>query len=71
MSRQEEEHGFNERPPKAKKFFREGRSGQWREGLSDIQIKEIVRSHAPMMQRFGYLPPDCGAPIPLRVNHRS
>jgi hypothetical protein len=65
LNRQEIERGFNERPPMAKMFFREGRAGQWREVLSKEQIQAVVRSHAPMMQRFGYLPPDCGASIAL------
>src|SRR5207244_9463971 len=50
MNRQEEEHGFNERPPKARKFFREGRAGQWRDQLTHAQVEAIVRAHAPMMQ---------------------
>lgn len=65
LSRQEAEHGFNERPPMAKKFFREGRAGQWRKDLSSSQISDIVRTHAPLMQRFGYLQPDCGRDISL------
>lgn len=55
LKRQEAEHGFNERPPMAKSFFREGKAGQWREILSPAQIERIVQAHAPMMQRFGYL----------------
>ncbi len=34
MARQEELHGFNERPGTAEKFFRSGKAGQWREALS-------------------------------------
>jgi hypothetical protein len=49
-------HGFSERHPKAKLFFREGRAGQWREVLSERQIQRIVDAHGPVMQRFGYLP---------------
>ena len=65
LKRQEAEHGFNERPPMAKSFFREGKAGQWREILSPAQIERIVQAHAPMMQRFGYLQPDCGGAITL------
>ncbi len=60
MARQEELNGFNERPPAAKKFFREGKSGQWKEELSQSQISAVVSAHAPMMMRFGYLAEDCG-----------
>ncbi len=60
MVRQEEQKGFNERPPTAEKFFREGKAGQWRDVLSQNQINAIVSAHAPMMMRFGYLAEDCG-----------
>jgi hypothetical protein len=60
MARQEEQDGFNERPPTADKFFREGKSGQWREALSQSLISAVVSAHAPMMMRFGYLPEDFG-----------
>jgi hypothetical protein len=65
LSEQETEHGFNEKPPTAKRFFREGRAGQWRQILTQKQARDICVAHAPMMQRFGYLPPDCGMSIPL------
>lgn len=66
LRRQEAENGFKERPETSKVFFREGRSGQWRDVLTPAQVQEIIRVHAPMMQRLGYLLPDCGAPIRLR-----
>jgi hypothetical protein len=65
LSRQEKERGFNERPSAAQQFFRIGRSGQWREVLSRPQVEEICRVHAPIMQRFGYMVPDCGLSLPL------
>lgn len=37
-------------------FFREGRSGQWREALTPAQIDRIVDAHGEQMARFGYLP---------------
>ena len=61
LSRQEDMHGFNERPKTAEKFFRSGKAGQWREALSRSQVKAMVCDHGPMMMRFGYLPEDCGA----------
>jgi hypothetical protein len=60
LRRQEDEHGFQERPDSAERFFREGRSGQWSEALTRAQVEAICRVHAPVMQRFGYLLPDCG-----------
>jgi hypothetical protein len=65
LSRQEKERGFKERSPAAKQFFREGRTGQWRDVLTPKQVQDICAAHAPMMQRFGYLPPDCGLSIPV------
>lgn len=55
LKAQEEARGFREKPDSSAQFFREGRSGQWREGLSRRQIRRIVQSHAPQMRRFGYL----------------
>lgn len=63
LAEQEARDGFVERPEKAEKFFRQGKSGQWRDVLTPDQIRSIVNSHAPMMQRFGYLPPDCGGAV--------
>jgi hypothetical protein len=52
----EEVHGFKERSEHQKRFFREGRAGQWRDVLTQAQIDRIVEAHGPTMQRFGYLP---------------
>jgi hypothetical protein len=56
LSAQEEEVTFRERPSQSKKFFRSGTVGQWREVLTKEQIDAVVRSNAPLMERFGYLP---------------
>ena len=53
---EEERHGFRERQPKAERFFREGRSGGWREALSADQARRIAHDHGEMMERLGYLP---------------
>jgi len=37
-------------------FFRRGKSDQWGDTLTTAQIDRIISDHAPMMQRFGYLP---------------
>jgi hypothetical protein len=52
----EEKEGFRERPEKAERFFREGRTGQWKEVLTQKQVQRIVDAHHEQMQRFGYLP---------------
>ena len=58
LRRQEEEDGFDERPPAASTFFREGRSGGWRDVLDDGQVSTLVAHHGPMMARLGYLDGD-------------
>src|SRR5262249_45833694 len=63
LRRQEQENGFNERPPSAEQFFREGRANQWRTALTQQQIEAVCTRHAPVMQGVGYLLPDCGARI--------
>lgn len=56
LKEQEEKDGFRERPEKAERFFREGRSGQWKDVLTPAQVKRIVDVHGEQMARFGYLP---------------
>jgi Sulfotransferase domain len=56
LREQEEKDGFRERPEKAERFFREGRTGQWKDVLTPQQIQRIVDAHGEQMQRFGYLP---------------
>jgi hypothetical protein len=58
LKAQEDANGFREKPQHAKRFFREGRSGEWRERLSRRQVRRIVRAHAEQMDRFGYLTDD-------------
>jgi hypothetical protein len=56
LAGQERASGFAERPDVATApFFRAGRAGQWRDGLSSAQSDRIVADHAEMMRRFGYL----------------
>lgn len=55
LSRQEEDKGFRERPQHTERFFRAGRSGGWREALTDEQVERIVADHGTVMRRFGYL----------------
>jgi aryl sulfotransferase len=51
---QEREHGFREKPRKAKTFFREGTADGWRRVLTREQADRIVANHGPMMARLGY-----------------
>jgi hypothetical protein len=55
LKKQEEEGGFREKPEKAKRFFREGKAGQWQEGLTRRQVRRLVSDHNVQMKRFGYL----------------
>lgn len=55
LSRQEEQKGFRERPTKTERFFRQGKSGDWRDKLSREQVQRIVTDHGAVMQRMGYL----------------
>ena len=56
LKKLEQEEGFVEKPKHAERFFREGRSGQWRDQLTKEQINRIVVAHSEQMRRFGYLP---------------
>jgi aryl sulfotransferase len=55
LSQQEELKGFKERPIKAAQFFRQGKSGGWRDKLTRAQVERIVSDHREVMQRFNYL----------------
>uniref|UniRef100_UPI0025CD8979 sulfotransferase domain-containing protein n=1 Tax=uncultured Thiodictyon sp. TaxID=1846217 RepID=UPI0025CD8979 len=46
LLRQEEEQGFRERPQHAERFFRQGRSGGWRDTLTAGQVERIIADHA-------------------------
>ena len=56
LKEQEDEEGFFEKPKSAERFFREGRTGQWRDQLTKDQIEAIVRVNREQMVRFGYVP---------------
>ena len=38
------------------KFFRVGKTDQWREKLKPAQVERIVNDHGKWMERYGYLP---------------
>lgn len=52
----EQKSGYEDKPDTAQSFFRTGTSGQWRDILSDTQIKKVVEPNYEVMKRFGYLP---------------
>ena len=56
LRKAEEKTGFMERSEKAERFFRVGKSGQWREKLTQAQIDAVIEAHKEQMQRFGYWP---------------
>jgi hypothetical protein len=56
LQEQEREHGFMEKSEFAERFFREGKSGQWRRLLTPAQIDRVVTAHSQQMKRLGYLP---------------
>lgn len=45
---------FRETPLRAKRFFREGRAGDWRNHLSQAEMRHLVDRHRQVMARFGY-----------------
>lgn len=55
VQQQEAQHGFAEKMPTAKSFFRKGQVGSWREELTPELAQKLIRDHAPVMKRFGYL----------------
>lgn len=56
LKKQEMQHGFNEKNPKAESFFRNGKIGSWREKITSEMEQELVLTHHDTMQKMGYLP---------------
>jgi aryl sulfotransferase len=53
---QEQCNGFRERPLRSSgAFFRNGKSGSWREELSGDLARRIIQTHGESMRQFGYL----------------
>ncbi|MCB1605212.1 MAG: sulfotransferase domain-containing protein [Gammaproteobacteria bacterium] len=57
LKKQEQTKGFVEKHENATSFFRKGKANQWKELLSEEQIKRIVDTHREQMARFKYIPP--------------
>lgn len=55
LKEQEEKNAFKERPPRAESFFRQGKSGDWVNHLTDEQVRRIITDHKEIMERFDYL----------------
>ena len=55
LSAQEAKSGFAERSVSAKRFFRQGQVGGWRDVLSDDQARRIADDHRPALQAYSYL----------------
>ncbi|WP_140485433.1 sulfotransferase domain-containing protein [Flavobacterium sp. GSA192] len=55
LQQMEQEKGFKEKPQNSKGFFREGKTGNYREHLNEEQIKQLVTYHYDTMKEFGYL----------------
>lgn len=56
LAAQEQSTGFHERVSRFSPFFREGKTGQWHEALSEHQAHDIVSRNSDVMRRLGYLP---------------
>lgn len=54
LASQEAHDGFLERPRKAHSFFRKGKSGSWKDELSDKQANQITEAHHEVMSQLGY-----------------
>lgn len=56
LAAMEKHGGFVEAANEESRFFRSGRSNQWREVLNREQIARVVHEHREQMTRFRYLP---------------
>ncbi len=51
---QESTHGFRERVAGTESFFRKGKSGSWKEELTQGQIRQVIQDHKEVMDNLGY-----------------
>ena len=54
LKQSEQEHGFREKPMQAPSFFRQGKSGIYKEYLTSQQIQQVVHMHESTMNKYGY-----------------
>lgn len=52
MKKQEEKHGFRERPDGMTNFFAKGRSGVWREDLNPAQVARLREMFLPTLEKW-------------------
>lgn len=55
MKLQEKKEGFKEKPTNCRNFFNIGKSGNYKDILSEKQIKKIITEQKYSMEKFGYL----------------
>jgi hypothetical protein len=55
LREQEQRHGFIEKSVAADRFFREGKTGAWRQALSAAQVAALSEANRTQMARFGYV----------------
>ncbi|MHA1547423.1 MAG: sulfotransferase domain-containing protein [Alphaproteobacteria bacterium] len=54
LSKAEDQERFFELPPDVDRFFRAGRSGQWRDEMTGNQVARTTSAHGSVMEKFGY-----------------
>lgn len=55
VSRQERQGGFRERVRADQRFFREGKVGGWRKGLSDEHVARLIDAHGDVLRELRYI----------------
>lgn len=55
LQKMEQEKGFREKMQKCESFFWKGKTGNYREHLSEAQIQELVAYNYDAMKEFGYI----------------
>lgn len=56
LQAQEQQGRFRETPRAASHFFRKGQAGDWRNHLSDAQVRAVLEAHGETMRHWGYTP---------------
>jgi len=52
LRKQEERHGFIERPPQMERFFARGEAGAWREEMTPAQVAALREAFLPAIERW-------------------
>ncbi|MDR3598923.1 MAG: sulfotransferase domain-containing protein [Desulfosporosinus sp.] len=55
LKAQEEKAGFREKPTNMNSFFREGKTGGWRDHLSEEQVSRVLEKHIMAMKDLEYI----------------